>query len=207
MEKKIITISREFGSGGRTVGKRVAELLDIPYYDKELVKRVAVETGFDEKFIEQQGEYASPLNNLLSYAFADRGMHHFMNGLSADDLLWAIQCKVILELADKGPCVIVGRCADYILREREDTLNVFIHAPLQNRAQRIVRLYGESETAPEKRLETKDKRRRAYYKHYTGLDWGMSQNYHLSLDTGLVGIDRCAQLIADVARFPGEPKL
>ena len=207
MEKKIITISREFGSGGRTVGKRVAELLDIPYYDKELVKRVAVETGFDEKFIEQQGEYASPLNNLLSYAFADRGMHHSMNGLSADDLLWAIQCKVILELADKGPCVIVGRCADYILREREDTLNVFIHAPLQNRAQRIVRLYGESETAPEKRLETKDKRRRAYYKHYTGHDWGMSQNYHLSLDTGLVGIDRCAQLIADVARFPGEPKL
>ena len=207
MEKKIITISREFGSGGRTVGKRVAELLDIPYYDKELVKRVAVETGFDEKFIEQQGEYASPLNNLLSYAFAGRGMHHSMNGLSADDLLWAIQCKVILELADKGPCVIVGRCADYILREREDTLNVFIHAPLQDRAQRIVRLYGESETAPEKRLEAKDKRRRAYYKHYTGHDWGMSQNYHLSLDTGLVGIDRCAQLIADVARFPGEPKL
>ena len=207
MEKKIITISREFGSGGRTVGKRVAELLDIPYYDKELVKRVAVETGFDEKFIEQQGEYASPLNNLLSYAFASRGMHHSMNGLSADDLLWAIQCKVILELADKGPCVIVGRCADYILREREDTLNVFIHAPLQDRAQRIVRLYGESETAPEKRLEAKDKRRRAYYKHYTGHDWGMSQNYHLSLDTGLVGIDRCAQLIADVARFPGEPKL
>ena len=206
MEKKIITISREFGSGGRSVGKRVAELLDIPYYDKELVKRVAVETGFDEGFIEQQGEYASPLNNLLSYAFAGRGMHHAMNGLSADDLLWAIQCKVILELAEQGPCVIVGRCADYILRERTDTLNVFIHAPIKDRAERIVRLYGESETAPEKRLEAKDKRRRAYYKHYTGHDWGMSQNYHLSLDTGLVGIDRCALLIADVARFSGEPK-
>ena len=207
MEKKIITISREFGSGGRSVGKRVAELLNVPYYDKDLVKRVAVETGFDEGFIEQQGEYASPLNNLLSYAFAGRGMHHGMNGLSADDLLWAIQCRVILELADKGPCVIVGRCADYILREREDTLNVFIHAPIKNRAERIVRLYGESETTPEKRLESKDKRRRAYYKHYTGHDWGMSQNYHLSLDTGLVGIDRCAQLIADVARSPGEPNL
>jgi len=207
MEKKIITISREFGSGGRTVGKRVAELLDIPYYDKELVKKVAVETGFDEKYIEHQGEYASPLNNLLSYTFSSVGIRQPMSGLSADDFLWAIQCKVILDLAEKGPCVIVGRCADYILRERDDTLNVFIHAPIKERAERIVRLYGESETAPEKRLETKDKRRRAYYKHYTGYDWGMSQNYHLSLDTGLVGIDRCAQLIADVARFPGEPKL
>ena len=207
MEKKIITISREFGSGGRSVGKRVAELLDIPYYDKELVKKVAVETGFDEKFIEQQGEYASPWNNLLSYAFSGMGMRQHMGGLSADDLLWAMQCKVILELAEKGPCVIVGRCADYILREREDTLNVFIHAPIPNRAERIVRLYGESESAPEKRLEEKDKRRRAYYKHYTGCEWGMSQNYHLSLDTSLVGVDRCARLIADVARTPGEIKL
>ena len=207
MEKRIITISREFGSGGRSVGKRVAQLLNIPYYDKELVKKVAVETGFDEKFIEHQGEYASPWNNLLSYAFSGAGMRQHMGGLSADDLLWAIQCKVILELADKGPCVIVGRCADYILREREDTLNVFIHAPIPARADRIVRLYGEAETAPEKRLEEKDKRRRAYYKHYTGHDWGASQNYHLSLDTSLVGVDRCAQLIADVARVPGEIKL
>lgn len=207
MEKKIITISREFGSGGRTVAKKVAELLGIPYYDKELVKKVAVKTGYDEKFIEQQGEYASRWNNLLSYTFSAAGMRQPMNGLSADDVLWAMQCKVILELADSGPCVIVGRCADYILRDRPDTLNVFIHAPLKDRAERIVRLYGESEVTPEKRLEEKDKRRRAYYKHYTGCDWGLSQNYHLSLDTGLVGIDRCAQLIADVARFPGEHKL
>lgn len=207
MSKQIITVSREFGSGGRTVGKRVAELLNVPYYDKELVKQVAVETGFDEKFIEQQGEYASPWKNLLSYAFSGAGVRQPMNGLSADDFLWAMQCKVILDLAEKGPCVIVGRCADYILREREDALHVFIHAPIADRADRIVRLYGESEIAPEKRLEDKDKRRRSYYKHYTGRDWGMSQNYHLSLDTGLVGIERCAQLIADVARAPGEPTL
>lgn len=204
MSKQIITVSREFGSGGRTVGKRVAELLGVPYYDKELVKQVAVETGFNEKFIEQQGEYASPWKNLLSYAFAGAGARQPMNGLSTDDFLWVIQCKVILELAEKGPCVIVGRCADYILREREDCLNVFIHANLPFRADRIVRLYGESEQKPEKRLEEKDKRRKAYYKHYTGRDWGMYTNYDLSLNTSVVGIERAAQLIVEVAKNPGE---
>ena len=110
--------------------------------------------------------------------------------------------EIIMDLAEKGPCVIVGRCADYILRERTDVLNVFIHAPISYRADRVVRLYGESDQAPEKRLEEKDKRRRAYYKHYADRDWGMSQNYHLSLDSSLVGIERCAQLILDVARNP-----
>ncbi len=203
MSKQIITISREFGSGGRSVGHRVAGLLNVPYYDKELVKQVAVETGFDEKFIEQEGEYASPWQSLLSYAFAGGGgVRQHMNGLSTADFLWVIQCRVILDLAEKGPCVIVGRCADYILREREDVLNVFIHAPISFRADRVVRLYGESDVTPEKRLEEKDKRRRAYYKHYADREWGMSQNYHLSLDSSLVGIERCAQLILDVARNP-----
>lgn len=205
--KQIITVSREFGSGGRSVGKRVAELLDIPYYDKELVKKVAVETGFDEKFIEQQGEYASPWKNLFAYALAGMGNHHPMNGLSTEDFLWVIQCKTILDLAEQGPCVIVGRCADYILRERgEDCLNVFIHANIPFRADRIVRLYGESEKEPEKRLEEKDKRRKAYYKHYTGKDWGMYTNYDLSLNTSVVGIERAAQIIVDVAKNPGEIK-
>ena len=196
MSKQIITISREFGSGGRSVGHRVAELLGVPYYDKELVKQVAVETGFDEKFIEQEGEYASPWQSLMSYA------RQHMNGLSTADFLWVIQCRVIMDIAEKGPCVIVGRCADYILRERADVLNVFIHAPISYRADRVVRLYGESDQAPEKRLEEKDRRRRAYYRHYADRDWGMSQNYHLSLDSSLVGIERCAQLILDVARNP-----
>ena len=168
------------------------------------MKQVAVETGFDEKFIEQEGEYASPWQSLLSYAFAGSGPRQQMSGLSTADFLWVIQCRVILDLADKGPCVIVGRCADYILREREDVLNVFIHAPIAYRADRVVRLYGESDAAPEKRLEEKDKRRRAYYRHYAGRDWGMSQNYHLSLDSSLVGVERCARLILDVARDPGE---
>ena len=186
------------------MGKRVAELLGVPYYDKELVRQVALETGFDERFIEQQGEYASPWRSLLSYAFSPSGNHQPMNGLSAEDFLWAMQCKVILDLAEQGPCVIVGRCADYILREREDVLNVFVHANVPYRADRVVRLYGETEKDPEKRLEEKDKRRRAYYKHYTGRDWGMYTNYDLSLNTSLVGIERAAQIIADVAQNPAE---
>lgn len=198
MEKRIITISREFGSGGRTVGKQVAERLGISYYDKELVKQVAVETGFDEKFVEQQGEYA-PTKSWLSYAFAARGSQGVMNGMSTDDFLWAIQNKVIRELAEKGPCVIVGRCADYILRDREDCLNVFVHADMKSRAERIVRLYGESEKSPEKRLEEKDKKRKVYYKHYTGQEWGMSQNYHLSLNSAEFGIEACSELIVSLA--------
>lgn len=158
MSKRIITISREFGSGGRTIGKEVAQKLGYSYYDKELVRQVAVETGFDEKYIEQAGEYA-PSKNWLSFGFAARGSQGAMEGMSANDFLWAIQCRVIRSLAEKEPCVIVGRCADYILREREDSLNVFIHASMAARADRIVRLYGSSEKSPEKRLEEKDKRR------------------------------------------------
>lgn len=195
MDKKIITISREFGSGGRTIGKMVAETLHVPYYDKELVKRVATETGFDELFIETAGEDA-PVKNRLAYAFSTGGgMQGAMNGLSADDFLWVIQRKVILELAEKEPCVIVGRCADYILREREDCFHVFIHASLPARASRIVKVYGETEKSPEKRLEEKDKRRKLYYHRHTGQEWGMSQNYQLTLDSGTIGIEKCVEAI------------
>ena len=200
MNKQIITVSREFGSGGRTVGKRVAELLGFPYYDKELVKKVALETGFDERYVEQQGESTSPWRSLFAYALSGMGGRSAAGTLTTEDFLWAMQCKVILGLAEQGPCVIVGRCADYILRERKDRLSVLIHAPADFRADRIVRLYGESEVAPLKRLEEKDKGRKAYYKHYTGNEWGQYANYGLSLDTSVVGIERAAQYIAQVAR-------
>ncbi len=206
MQKQIVTISREFGSGGRTVGKRVAELLGVPVYDKELVKQVAVETGFDERFIEQQGEYTSPWKGFFSYAFAGVNGSQPMNCMSAEDFLWAMQCRVILDLAKKGPCVIVGRCADYILRDRSDCLHVFIHANIPFRADRIVRLYGESEVAPEKRLEEKDKHRKAYYRHYTGKEWGHFTNYDVDLNTAVVGIERAARFIAEVAKNPDEAK-
>lgn len=194
MEKKIITISREFGSGGRTIGRMVAEKLGIPFYDKELVDQVALESGFAPKFVEEHGEHA-PGKSLLSYAFAPQGVPGVMNGLSTADFLWNIQCGVILQLAEKGPCVIVGRNADYILKDREDCLHVYIHADIPFRADRIVRLYGESEKSPEARLQEKDKRRHVNYQHYTGRVWGTAQNYDICLDSGTIGVENCVDII------------
>lgn len=197
MKKRIITISREFGSGGRTIGKIISEKLGIAYYDKELVKQVAVETGFHENFVEQAGEHA-PAKNAFAYVFSPRGSHDIMNGMSVDDFLWSIQYKIITELAEKEPCVIVGRCADYILKDRSDCLNVFIHAEISKRADRVVRLYGETEENIQKRITDKDKKRKVYYKHYTEREWGMSQNYHLALDSGIIGIQKCADIVIDL---------
>ena len=200
MEKKIITISREFGSGGRTIGRRVAEELGIPFYDKELVDQIALESGFAPKFVEENGEHSPGLSR-LSYAFAPQGVPGVMNGLSSADFLWNIQCSVILQLADKGPCVIVGRNADYILKDREDVMDVFIHAETPFKAERIVRLYGESEKSPETRLAEKDKRRRLNYQHYTGRTWGAAQNYEMCLCSSMLGIDQCVKIIVDAVRI------
>ena len=199
MEKKIITISREFGSGGRSVGRKVAEALGIPFYDKELVEQVALESGFAPKFVEENGEH-SPSGSLFAYAFAPQGIPGVMNGMSTADFLWNIQCSVILQLADQGGCVIVGRNADYILKDREDALHAFIHADPAFRADRIVRLYGESEKSPEARLQEKDKRRKINYQHYTGRTWGVAHNYDICLDSGVLGVDECAEIIVNIVK-------
>ena len=199
MEKKIITISREFGSGGRSVGRMVAEKLGIPFYDKELVDQVALESGFAPTFVEEHGEHA-PGRSLFSYAFAPQGVPGIMNGMSTADFLWNIQCSVILQLAEKGPCVIVGRNADYILKDREDTLHVYIHADMDYRADRIVRLYGESEKSPEARLKEKDKRRHVNYQHYTGRTWGAAENYDICMNTATVGVEEAADLIVNMIK-------
>ena len=194
MEKKVITISREFGSGGRTIGRMVAEKLGIPFYDKELVEQVALESGFAPTFVEEHGEH-SPSKSFFSYAFAPQGVPGVMNGLSSADFLWNIQCSVILQLAEKGPCVIVGRNADYVLKDHPDCLHAYIHADIPFRADRIVRLYGESEKSPEARLHEKDKRRRVNYQHYTGRNWGTAQNYDICLNSAKIGIEACADII------------
>jgi len=195
MNKKIITISREFGSGGRTIGKRVAEELGIRCYDKELIEKLAEETGFSKRYIEEQGEYA-PASHPFSYAFVGRNI----DGMSVSDYLWNEQRKKILELAEQESCVIVGRCADYILREREDVLNVFVHAPKETRAKRIVEVYGETSVAPEKRLRDKDKKRAVNYRYYTEQEWGRAQNYHLTLDSSAFGIEGCVELLCGIVR-------
>ena len=189
MLNKVITISREFGSGGRTIGRKVAEKLGIPCYDAEIINKIAKESGYAAEYIREEGEYAS--GGWLSTVFTDRTM-----GLTNQDKLWNIQSRVITELAEKGSCVIVGRCADFILRDKADCLKVFIHACMEKRAERIVKEYGEREETPEQRLKDKDKRRAAYHRFYTNMKWGHAQNYHVCLDSGELGLDRCAEIIA-----------
>lgn len=190
---KVITISRQFGSGGRTIGKEVATKLGIPCHDSELILKIAEKSGLSHEYIKSYGEHipsASWWGNILT----DRDYH----GHSIRDDLWSVQHDVITELAEEGPCVIVGRCADFILRDTADCLTVFIHASIEKRAERIVKLYGESSEKPEKRLMDKDKRRKSYYQFYTDTEWGDATRYDIALDSGKFGIEKCVELIADL---------
>lgn len=192
--KSIITISREFGSGGHSIGEAVAKKLGYRFFDRELVNQVAERSGFSPEFIEESGEYASAKNSLL-FAIATANQYT-MNGISMLDKLYIEQTKIIEEIAQEGSCVIVGRCADYILREYRDCLHVFIHADMKSRAKRIVERFGEQERPAEKRLNEKDQKRKVYYKNYTGRRWGQAQNYDLCLNSGVLGSERCVELIA-----------
>ena len=188
MKNRIITISREFGSGGRTIRKKVAENLGIPCYDWELIHKIAQESGFAEEYIQDAGEY-SP-GGFLASALSNRSF-----GPTNEDYLWEIQWKIITELAEKESCVIVGRCADYILRDKADCLTAFIHASMDYRADRIVRVYGEREVSPQERLRDKDKRRAAYHRFYTDMKWGDAKNYQITLDSGKLGIEQCVKIL------------
>ena len=189
----IITISREFGSGGRTIGKGVAEKLGIPCYDHEVIEQLVERSGFAADYVKSQSEYA-PNGSLFVNALNAGNFH----GLSNQDKLWTMQRQIIEELGEKENCVIVGRCADYILRDRADCLKVFIHRDFQSRAERIVQVYGETEVPTEKRLKEKDKRRAAYYQFYTDQKWADLANYHIVLDSGVIGIEKCIDIIADL---------
>lgn len=189
---KIITISRQFGSGGRTIGKRLAEKLSIPCYDSELVEKVAEDCGFAKDYITENGEFTA-YRTWIGRVLNTNGAS---GALSNQDIIWIAQRKAILEIAERGSCVIVGRCADYILDGKYDILKVFIHADDKVRAERIVNLYGESNEKPEKRLKDKDKRRSAYYKYYTDTEWGNAKHYDITLDSGKFGIDKCVEILA-----------
>ena len=191
MKNRIITISREFGSGGRTIGRKLAENLGIPCYDRELIQKIALESGFDENYIKDAGEYAP--GGFLSSAFSNRAF-----GPTNEDYLWEIQYKIITDIAQRESCVIVGRCADYILRDKADCLKVFIHASMNCRAERIVKVYGEQENSAEQRLKDKDKRRASYHRFYTNMKWGYAPNYHITLDSGVLGIDKCVEILQNL---------
>ena len=191
MSNRIITVSREFGSGGRTIGRMAALKLGIPCYDQELIDKVAAESGLVREFVAEHSE------DIRGGWFGYAGARDFY-GRSINDTLYAAQTKVIRELAEKESCVIIGRCSDYILREDDNVLMVFIHASMEKRAERIVRQYGERDGDPYPRLKDKDRKRRAYYQLYTDRKWGAMENYQLALDSGSLGLEKCAEIIASL---------
>lgn len=197
MKKRVITISRQFGSGGHSIGKSVAEQLGIPYYDKDILDRIAEETGFAPGYIEKASEYATSNNSLLWNIVMKHSSSHVPEENPADVIYFA-QAKIIKELAEKESCVIVGRCSDYVLRDREDCLHIFICSDKHNRAKRILEHYGQTEKSIEKRIDDKDTRRRIYYAHYTDRVWGAPDNYHAVLNSGALGEETCVRIIREL---------
>ena len=189
MKHRIVTISREFGSGGRTVGRMLADRLNISCYDSELIEKIALESGFSENYIKDNEDSTHG-----RFMYSHFSSHSFLP--SNDVYLWKFQCKIIRELVDKGPCVIVGRCADYILKDTADLLTVFIHADIKFRADRIVNVYGSTDTDPIQRVKQMDKQRAAYHRFYTDTKWGRAQDYHVCLDSGVLGIEKCVDILS-----------
>ncbi|MBE9488367.1 MAG: cytidylate kinase-like family protein [Bacteroidetes bacterium] len=196
MEAQIITISREYGSGGRIIGELVAEKLGYAFYDKELVDEIFKKSGFAKEFIAEGGEYAFSKNNFL-FNLGNARLSEYDFGYSISDRLYTIQQNIIKDIANKKPCVIVGRNADYVLKDKKNCLNVFIHCDIKTRIDRAINDYGEETKKIEKKLRDKDEKRKIYYKNYTDRIWGMSKNYNLCLDSGYYGIERCANIIIE----------
>ena len=192
MAKRIITISREFGSGGRFIGEEVAKKLGIAYYDKNIINEIAEKSGLSPEYIQENAEL-SPKRGLFAYAFAGRDI----TGKSVEDMVYEAQRKVILELVEKEPCVIIGRNADYILKDRDDVLNVFIHGNMPEKVQRICRLYKVEKQESVKMMADIDKRRMTNYNFYTNQSWGKASNYTLCLNSSQIGYDRCENIIME----------
>ena len=184
---KIITISREFGSGGRELGMKLAKKLAVPFYDKELISMAAKDSNIEESVLRKYDETAPGF-------FAYSAVSPFsIYQLPMSDQIYGAQSNILKELADKGPCVIVGRCADSVIK---DSIKIFVHADIQNRIQR--KLTMDTHVPPEKmesHIREVDKKRKRYYQNYTDKTWGLATNYHLCLDSGPAGIDGCLEAI------------
>lgn len=195
MAKRIITISREFGSGGRFIGEEVAKKLGIAYYDKNVINEIAEKSGLSPEYIQENAEL-SPKKGLFAYAFSGRDI----TGKSVEDMVYEAQRNIILELAEKEPCVIIGRNADYILKDRDDVLNVFIHGDMPEKIKRITGLYNVKEKEAVKMMADTDKRRRTNYNFYTDQSWGKASNYTLCLNSSQLGYDRCEMIIMECVK-------
>ena len=201
----VITIGRQFGSGGRDVGQIISKTLDIPFYDKELVEMAAQKSNLSHEALKEVDERATN-----SFLYSLVGGNYSMRGINAplyyempiNDKLFIAQSEVIKERAAEGPCVIIGRCADYVLGDIEDIelLNVFIHAPLDFRARRVMEALGLSQSKARDRVNKTDKQRRTYYDYYASRDWGVMSNYDMCLNAKTLGIQGAADIIINCVR-------
>lgn len=202
-KKIIITIARQYGSGGREIGERVAKLLGIPLYDKEMIKDAAEAGELDEGIIKEVEETAA---NSLLYTLA-MGSNilgttaHFGYKMPLNDKLFILQSEIIKKYADEGSCVIIGRCSDYVLRERDDVFRIFIYGDIEHRRQRVIERHPEiKESTVIDVINKTDKRRMSYYNFYTGGKWGKYDNYDMAINSSTLGIEGAAQLIAASAK-------
>ena len=201
---KVISISREFGSGGREIGFRLAKKLGIPFYDKELIAMAAEDSNISEELFHANDEVNAKKERMDS-AYAPIDPFSTQYEIPVSDQLFVIQSKIIKQLANQGPCVIIGRCSDVII---EDSFNVFICSSLKKRVERLQSL----ETAPDldaRKLEAYirsiDSKRRDYYQYYSGNEWGKPKNYDLCLNSGKLGIETCVEIIAGLVTNTGTP--
>ncbi|MBE5796443.1 MAG: cytidylate kinase-like family protein [Clostridiales bacterium] len=197
-KKIIITIGRQFGSGGRYVGRLLSEKLSIPFYDKELLAEAAKHSGICEEILEDHDE--KPTRSLL-FSLVTGMQHHVGSGSFYMDMplnhrIFLAQFDAIRKLAEEGSCVIVGRCGDYVLRDDPDAVSVFVKADMPSKIARAVKYYGVEEDKAEERIRKADKQRASYYNYYATATWGDVDNYDLVVDTGVLGVEGAVELIA-----------
>lgn len=194
---KVITISRQYGSGGREIGKRLAEHYGIPFYDNEIISNAAKESGFADVAFEKAEEKAT---NSFLYSLA-MGMSAYGNmdmgfsTMSVDDRLFLAETKVTRRFAQEGPCVIVGRCADYVLKDLPNMVNIYVAADIPSRVKRAIEVYDLPKAKAEENIIKFDKRRSNYYNFHTGKRWGDVNNYHISIRSDFGGIDNAVKTL------------
>ncbi len=195
---RVITLSREYGAGGHSIGNKVADKLGIPFYDKDIIRAAVKATGFDPDLVEDEGEEMSKLESFMT-TLGNLSSNYYSD---SHEKLRLIQEAVITDFAKKGPCVILGRCADNVLLNAGiECFNVYIYADELHRAKRVAELIGSDDPALIKRaMLKKDTARHNYYNRFTGKKWGFADNYHLSLDSGFLGYEKCADIIVDIAK-------
>ena len=201
----IITVGRQYGSGGRYVAKLLAERLGIPFYDKELLVETSKDSGICQEVMEDYDEKQEK-RGILSMlgGLQGRGDLGMMLDMPLNHRIFLAQFDTIRRIADEGPCVIVGRCADYVLRDHKNLISVFIKASTEDRVKRIVELYGVEPAKAEENIKKADKQRAAYYNYYATGTWGSVENYDLCVDTGSLGIEGTVELICKCAEIRGK---